>query len=372
MLPNNSKPLTSEGKPVPLKEVRNLDLFVVGIPWVITTLGTVIILSRDLAGQTQIKYLSWGLGALYSAALIWYLSRTGPVAASLPDLQPLIFPKMKFRGMVASLTALLFLGPILITMLIIIPSIPIGGNELVEKVNLYFQPWVVLEVTLAGMGIAILITWRRRLRTRLVISGMIVGLLAGSAELVQFLNTGAPFDIYWAIVQVICVPPAFIAGGLLLGHSGVGQVRLLNGNITQVVKSLLTGCIVFLPLGLVNTADGIFTGFDWMDSIQEPLIFSWLPALAEETWARLFLVTLCYSLLRPLSNDRPGRVFITAALLSALAHGFLHGLDLNALLITGLIYLLPMAVLFIKRDWEQAVGAHYVVNLISFLAILFR
>jgi hypothetical protein len=28
-----------------------------------------------------------------------------------------------------------------------------------------------------------------------------------------------------------------------------------------------------------------------------------------------------------------------------------------------------MAVLFVKRDWEHAVGAHYVVNLIPFLAV---
>ena len=29
-----------------------------------------------------------------------------------------------------------------------------------------------------------------------------------------------------------------------------------------------------------------------------------------------------------------------------------------------------MAVLFIKRDWEQAVGAHYLEILIPFLALL--
>jgi hypothetical protein len=108
-----------------------------------------------------------------------------------------------------------------------------------------------------------------------------------------------------------------------------------------------------------------------MNALWKPLAFSWLPALAEEAWARLFLVTLCYALLRPVSNEHPHRAVVAAVLLSATAHGLVHGPSLSALLETGLVYLLPMAVLFVKRDWEHAVGAHYMVNLVPFLAVFF-
>ncbi len=86
----------------------------------------------------------------------------------------------------------------------------------------------------------------------------------------------------------------------------------------------------------------------------------------------MFLITLCYALLRPVTNERPLHAVIAAVLLSATAHGLVHGPSFNALFETGLVYLLPMAVLFVKRDWEHAVGAHYVVNLLPFLTVFLR
>jgi hypothetical protein len=36
-------------------------------------------------------------------------------------------------------------------------------------------------------------------------------------------------------------------------------------------------------------------------------------------------------------------------------------------MITGFLYGVPMATVFAKRDWEHAVGAHYMVNLIPWV-----
>jgi hypothetical protein len=202
----------------------------------------------------------------------------------------------------------------------------------------------------------------------LVAVGLAVGLLAGAAQAVQIVSSGDLFDVFWATFQAVAVPPLFIGGGLLAEHTGLGRSRLLNGEYGGALVSFLTGCVLYLPLALVNTVDGAHAGYTWMNALWKPLAFSWLPALAEEAWARLFLVTLCYALLRPVSNEHPRRAVVAAVLLSATAHGLVHGPSLSALLETGLIYLLPMAVLFVKRDWEHAVGAHYVVNLVPFLA----
>ena len=37
---------------------------------------------------------------------------------------------------------------------------------------------------------------------------------------------------------------------------------------------------------------------------------------------------------------------------------------MNRFLTTGMLYGLPMAVVYAKRDWEHAVGAHYMINFI--------
>ena len=40
-------------------------------------------------------------------------------------------------------------------------------------------------------------------------------------------------------------------------------------------------------------------------------------------------------------------------------------------LVTGLLYGLPMAVVFTRRDFEHAVGAHYMINMIpTFMVFL--
>jgi hypothetical protein len=327
-----------------------------------------VTLYRGFRGKSAGETVATVLGAVFTLAMIWYLSRTGPSPSALPNLDPLVFPKRKFRGMLWPLALLLLLGPTLISAALILPLYPIGGMDLIENVYPYLRPWVVLEGLLALIALRIVFGWRRRLTPRLVAVGLAVGLFSGAAQAVQIASSGDPFDIFWAIFQTVAVPPLFIGGGLLLDHTRIGRSRLLEGEVPGAVISFFAGCALYLPLALTNTVGGAHAGYTWMNALWKPLAFSWLPALAEEAWARLFLVTLCYALLRPISNEHPHRAVVAAVLLSATAHGLVHGPSLRSLLETGLIYLLPMAVLFVKRDWEHAVGAHYVVNLIPFLA----
>jgi len=75
------------------------------------------------------------------------------------------------------------------------------------------------------------------------------------------------------------------------------------------------------------------------------------------------LVSLCYFLLRPAFSKRPAIAIVCAVFFSAITFGLGHGGTLlESLLITGLLYGLPMAVIFARRDWEHAVGAHYMIN----------
>ena len=60
---------------------------------------------------------------------------------------------------------------------------------------------------------------------------------------------------------------------------------------------------------------------------------------------------------------------IAAVLFSGITFGLGHGRTLERLLTTGLLYGVPMAAMFARRDWEHAVGAHYMVNMIPWVMV---
>jgi hypothetical protein len=92
--------------------------------------------------------------------------------------------------------------------------------------------------------------------------------------------------------------------------------------------------------------------------------------IVEEIWFRLFLVGLIYILVRPALQKRPALSVLFAVLFSAITFGLGHGETfLERFLVTGLLYGLPMAVAFARRDWEHAVGAHYMINMIPWLVV---
>ena len=93
--------------------------------------------------------------------------------------------------------------------------------------------------------------------------------------------------------------------------------------------------------------------------------------IAEETWFRLLLLSLCYFLLRPAFPRQPAVPIIIAVLFNAITFGLLHEGTMHGFLVTGLLFGLPMAVVFTRRDFEHAVGAHYMINMIpTFMVFL--
>ena len=69
-------------------------------------------------------------------------------------------------------------------------------------------------------------------------------------------------------------------------------------------------------------------------------------------------------------SKRPAIAIVCAVLFSGITHGLGHGGTLlENFLITGLLYSVPMAVIFARRDWEHAIGAHYMINMIPTLMV---
>jgi len=89
------------------------------------------------------------------------------------------------------------------------------------------------------------------------------------------------------------------------------------------------------------------------------------------------MTTLIYSLLRPKTNQRPILALIPAVFIAAFAHGLAHlpGTMVFSpaalqMLLAGLLFGVPMGLLFVKRDFEHAVGYHFFVDFVRFWVAL--
>jgi hypothetical protein len=161
-----------------------------------------------------------------------------------------------------------------------------------------------------------------------------------------------------------------IAGGLLIKRTGLSSVQLFAGDYGKALKGFLWGCLFFVPLGLINAASGSPEGdFQWLTHWWMPISLPWFSGIVEEVMYRLLLLSLCYLMLRPAFRKSPQVAVIGAVLFSGIVFGLGHGRCLHNLLTTGLLYGVPMAALFARRDWEHAVGAHYMVNFIPVLIV---
>jgi hypothetical protein len=227
----------------------------------------------------------------------------------------------------------------------------------------------ILMLLMIVATVWILLVWRREIRLLLVVQGLAVAIIAYLGGL-PFLNNGFVGETTFYGLLIL-VPPMYIAGGLLVNRTGLGGVQLLVKRYYQALRSFLLGCLLFVPLGLFNAAGGSpGSNITWVSEWWMPFSLPWFSAITEETWFRLFLIGLCYFLLRPAFPIRPALPILAAVLFSAITFGLGHGgTFLERFLVTGLLYGLPMAVVFARRNWEHAVGAHYMINMIPWVMV---
>ncbi len=317
---------------------------IVAVLWPICTLALALILGKGTDGNPALLVAAYALSALYVAALLWYLGRTGPDDRKLPSVPPLLKRWSATASIQAGGMALLFTAALLSS----------DGLDL-------------LALTMMIATIWILAAWYREIRLTAVLKALavaIVAFLAGFPAWQNGLIGDAPFFLLLGLT-----PPMLIAGGLLSARSRVGGVRILAHRMRGAGKSFLMGCWLFLPLGIMNTIDGLPEGdLGWVSQWWMPWTLPFYSGIAEEVFFRLFLIGMCYWLIRPVLDREPTVAVVSAILVSAIIFGIAHGRQLDTLLTTGFLYGLPMSAVFAKRNWEYAVGAHYIINMISWIA----
>jgi hypothetical protein len=217
----------------------------------------------------------------------------------------------------------------------------------------------------------LLLMWFRALRLKWVLQGALLAGFAVVAGLLFVPNGVIPATPYFLFGGLAV--PSYVAGVALLKRTGLSRVQIQDGMYTESVKSFGQGCLLFVPFGLVNAAGGSpGAGFEWVTEWWMPFVTPWFSGIVEEAWWRLFLLVFCFFLLRPAFRSRPWVAVAAAILFSGIAFGVNHGRDLGGIFTTGLLYGVPFGVAFARRDWEHAVGAHYMVNMIPTLTVFFE
>lgn len=214
----------------------------------------------------------------------------------------------------------------------------------------------------------ILVAWRRGMRWRVFALGLAVCGIAFLGGLPALRHSFVGMHLFVGLIAF--TPLMFHAGVLLTERTSLGKSQLGVGQFREAIRSFLWGCLAFIPMGLMNAMEGSpGTGITWVTHWWMPFSLPWFSGIAEETWFRLLLVGLLYLLLRPSLEKHAGVAVLLAVLSSALIFGLGHGRNLERLLSIGLLYGLPLAVIFVRRDWEHSVGAHYMINMGPWLMV---
>lgn len=314
------------------------------VMWLLTTVSLVVMLYIGVRNTGQFRVERNILQVAYVLTLFWYLLRTGPSVEKLPEIRPHLLPKRRAGKLI----------PVIVIAFLFVSE--------------FFDQGILMPILMLAT-IWILIVWRHEIRFHTALLGIAVTMIAFFAGLPFYLNQVFGKIVFFAFLGF--VPPMFVAGNLLSQRTGLGGSPLYAGRFRKAVVSFLWGCVLFIPLGLTNAAAGSpGPGMTWVTRWWIPLSQPLFSGIVEEAWWRLFAISLCYFLLRPAFSKHPAIAVFCAVLFSAVPFGLGHGgTFLENLLITGLLYGLPMAVIFARRDWEHAVGAHYMINMIPTLMV---
>jgi len=292
------------------------------------------------------------LGGAYVLILIWWLWRDKPNASDVPASAPIIgfFPRFgPMLGFVTLLTA--------------------GITAL--TCFLLRDGWLMLLLSIP-LSMLLIVILRKQVHRKHIIASVTIIIVLGIVE--QLLGE----EQSSGLVMPIGASFMFLAGALLLEHTKLTHIRLLDGDYLLAGKSFLWGCALAVPpalLNLLTTQLAPPSEFDRLfDRWWEPF-YALQPGIIEEIWARLLLVTLLYALLRPASGGDPQRALLGAMAIAAFIHGAAHfpSSITNPWegLFIALMYGIPLVLLYFKRDLEHAIAYHFFIDFIRFAAFVF-
>ncbi len=241
-----------------------------------------------------------------------------------------------------------------------------AAAEIVGRALLFGLPVVAMAVIL----------WlRSHLSMREVIYAAALAIVAAIAGLGAGWITYMP-PVGWAALQLPLVVAGLLAGWAILSHtgllkSGVGRSLFLTTGSASALRGFALGLVIGIPWALLNVLVGGANGDSWVHSWWQPLV-AIQPGIAEEAWARVFLVSLVFLALAKVGKPRIS--MIVAVVIVGYWFAYLHTHDgingLPSTILIGTLYSLPLSYLWLRKGLEAAIGFHFLQDFVRFAAAL--
>jgi len=314
--------------------------------WIITTVVIIWTLQHNVRVTDQYNAIRKILHISYVLVLLWYINQTGPSLSQVGEYHRSESFHSKWG---------IWISVFIIILLFTLTIFSDSGIALLLLFLIVSSFWI-------------LIAWRKEILRRHVIQGLVLALIAYLAGTQMAKNEFLGTPVHYLLSGLTF--PMYIAGGLIFKRTRLGGIQLFESKYSESLTSAMKGALLFVPLGLLNAASGSpAAGITWVTKWWMPIWLPWFSGIAEEVWFRLLLIGICFFILRPILKTYPALLVIVVVLFSGITFGLGHERTLERFLTTGLLYGVPMAAVFVRRDFEHSVGAHYMVNMIPWIIV---
>jgi hypothetical protein len=233
----------------------------------------------------------------------------------------------------------------------------VGATVLLLFIGLKSSVILIMAIVTFAISVWIILKYRNLLTKSLITKGLIIGSLSAVAQYNFFPSLLAIF---------ILVPFFYVAASLLNNKYKFTIIHFNNNSYRNLIKSFLIGCLLSMPMALSNLSDVMTTNpYNWINHFWKPVLaFNFV--LLEETWVRLFIVTFIFVLLIS-KTDKKFISIAIAIMISSTIFGLTHypNVTIPNCINIAILYGLPLGVLLYKRDFETAVGYHFMINFVS-------
>ena len=229
-----------------------------------------------------------------------------------------------------------------------------------------------LVFALPVLALILLALWRPRLSRQEAGYALLLALVAGIAGLGAGWVTISP--LIWGGLQVALVLLGLLTGWAVLRHTGllqagIGHSLLIGEGLVLALRAFAQGVLIATPWALGLVVLGAANEESWVQSWWQPFV-ALQPGIAEEAWGRVLLVPLLFVVLR--STARSRTALTTAVVVLAYWFAYLHtpgGFEaIPSTLMIGTLFALPTSYLWLRRGLETAIGFHFWLDFIKFLA----
>jgi hypothetical protein len=259
--------------------------------------------------------------------------------------------------------------------LIIIMPLLFGG----PSVHPLLHPvlWSLALLSIASVAVVVL---NREITFLNLLIALAICAVVGSTSLLCIKN-GDPASFFGTfLANGVPAGICYLGGYALLSSTKLTHIRFIEKDWTKGVKSIGLGILFSIPWVILNILmiQGSGTVDVWMKGEVWRALTAIQPGVAEEIVFRLFLLTACFFLLSPYLTKRSA--IWVSIILSAFIHGCLHTVPMlltNPIMAiiqgftVSVIFGLPMAYLYVKRDLETAISFHFFIDFIRFIYAYF-